>query len=966
LKGAHDIYLRAHTVQIEKQQQKQQSRFESPNKWPDYVLVFDCESHLSADQGLTFGSWRFCELRGVEYVCVDEGFFHDESLSTDEIEELRKFVRARTPETADGGSRRLNLYPRSKFVREVLGMAIQARAMIVGFNLPFDLSRLALDWESSTKGGWSLILSQWRNPGTGQLQANKFFPRIVVNALNSKTSIIYSTRAPLSEPGKRGKRSKLWPVARFLDLRTLLWALYNKSYSLQTACDEFHIPGKLAHKPTGHVDSDEIEYCRQDVRATVGLLNAAKKEFDLHPIDKGPDRMFSPASVAKGYLEKLNIAHPSQKIRDPDYYYGIFMQSYFGGRAECRIRHWEVPVCLVDFMSQYPTVNELLGNWSVLIAESVEFPDATDEVRTLLSKITLDKCFDRTIWPQFKFFVLLYPDNDILPVRTVYRGTTQNIGVNYLTSKEPIWFAGPDVIASILLTGKVPRIAKAIRVQPKGRQSGLGSTSLRGMVTVDANKHSFFKHVIERRAVNAVNPALQYWLKILANSGSYGLFVELNPNRADDAKLRIFSGEESFETESNVVEEQGKWFARHLASLITAGGRLQLAMVEKCVADAGGTYLFCDTDSAAIVSAEERQAIRMPGGKSITALSRNEVNAIIERFEPLNPYDPDLVGGSILKLHKVNFDRNQKIQQLFGIAIAAKRYALYTKTRGGVEIVEPKAHGLGFFYPPSDSPYNWTHDVPLWVFEAWDWLIRGFLWLDRKTLWWFHLPVMMKLTLSSPYHALQHLAKSPLTRPNNFMMIPQLARFGVPRGIDPSAFTLITQFSSERDDWMKSQCINIHDPQSRIYELAHEYDGQRAMAKNFFMLLEGYKNHPEAKSVAHDGSPCKYDTRGLLQRAHVIADWPPIYIGKESDKHWEEGEDLSLLDFKAIEYKRKGNAIATDEQLARVTNVPKREFMRRGISQHTLEKICRREPVRATKLAKCLKVLEEYERAKLN
>jgi hypothetical protein len=34
--------------------------------------------------------------------------------------------------------------------------------------------------------------------------------------------------------------------------------------------------------------------------------------------------------------------------------------------------------------------------------------------------------------------------------------------------------------------------------------------------------------------------------------------------------------------------------------------------------------------------------------------------------------------------------------------------------------------------------------------------------------------------------------------------------------------------------------------------------------------------------------------------------------------------------------------------------------MRRGINQHTLEKICKREPVRAIKLAKCLQVLEEY------
>jgi hypothetical protein len=73
---------------------------------------------------------------------------------------------------------------------------------------------------------------------------------------------------------------------------------------------------------------------------------------------------------------------------------------------------------------------------------------------------------------------------------------------------------------------------------------------------------------------------------------------------------------------------------------------------------------------------------------------------------------------------------------------------------------------------------------------------------------------------------------------------------------------------------------------------------------------------------------------------------------------------LSLLEFKAIQYKPKGNAVADEEQLARIARVPKREFMRRGINQHTLEKICRREPVRAVKLAKCLNALEEYEQGR--
>jgi hypothetical protein len=595
----------------------------------------------------------------------------------------------------------------------------------------------------------------------------------------------------------------------------------------------------------------------------------------------------------------------------------------------------------------------------------VTFPDATKQVRQLLAQISLAPCFDRERWPQFKFFALVRPDNDILPVRTFYNGTTQNVGINYLTSKEPIWFAGPDIIASILLTGKVPHIERAIRVVPHGKQVGLASISLRGMVKVDAKKHSFFKHVIEQRAANESNPQLHYWLKILANSGSYGLFVELNPNETDETELKVYSGEESFETTSNVIEEPGKWFAPHIASLITSGGRLLLAMLERCIADAGGTYLFCDTDSAAIVSSQHGGGVAMPGGaEPIKALSWAVVQRIADRFQSLNPYDRKLVPGSILKVHKLNWDRSKQRRQLFGYGIAAKRYALYTQTPNDIQIVEPKAHGLGYFYPPKDSPEGWDHDTPLWIFEAWDWIMRGVLGLKRTKPIWFELPVMMKLTLSTPHHALQYLAKGPLTRPNNFMMLPQICRFGYPEGVDPNKFTLITAFSSERDQWMQSKCVNIHDYQSPVYQLTEEYDGRRAVVKNFFMLLDSYQNHPEAKSLGPNGAPCEFDTRGLLQRAHIVANWPPIYIGKESDKHWEEGEDLSLLDFKAVEYKRKGNAVASDEQLARIAKVPKREFMRRGINQHTLEKICNEEAVRALKLAEVLKVLQQFEAEK--
>ena len=49
---------------------------------------------------------------------------------------------------------------------------------------------------------------------------------------------------------------------------------------------------------------------------------------------------------------------------------------------------------------------------------------------------------------------------------------------------------------------------------------------------------------------------------------------------------------------------------------------------------------------------------------------------------------------------------------------------------------------------------------------------------------------------------------------------------------------------------------------------------------NFRRLLIEYQEHPEAKSLAPDGTLCKGDTRGLLKRAHIVAG-DLRYVGKE-------------------------------------------------------------------------------------
>jgi hypothetical protein len=73
-----------------------------------------------------------------------------------------------------------------------------------------------------------------------------------------------------------------------------------------------------------------------------------------------------------------------------------------------------------------------------------------------------------------------------------------------------------------------------------------------------------------------------------------------------------------------------------------------------------------------------------------------------------------------------------------------------------------------------------------------------------------------------------------------------------------------------------------------------------------------YQEHPEAKSLAPDGTPCRADTGGLLQRLHVGAG-ELRYVGKETDRKWEEGDDISILEFKTTEYGRSKRVVASEE-----------------------------------------------------
>ena len=123
---------------------------------------------------------------------------------------------------------------------------------------------------------------------------NRNKPRILITPIDSKKAFIR-----LANPWKP-EEWKHEAKGHFLDLRTLAWALFNRSVSLKFLCEMLKTEHqKFDHEPSGKVTPEEIDYARQDGRCTVDALNGLKEEFDKHPIGLKPYNAYSPASVAK-------------------------------------------------------------------------------------------------------------------------------------------------------------------------------------------------------------------------------------------------------------------------------------------------------------------------------------------------------------------------------------------------------------------------------------------------------------------------------------------------------------------------------------------------------------------------------------------------------------------------------------------------------------------------------------------
>jgi hypothetical protein len=69
-------------------------------------------------------------------------------------------------------------------------------------------------------------------------------------------------------------------------------------------------------------------------------------------------------------------------------------------------------------------------------------------------------------------------------------------------------------------------------------------------------------------------------------------------------------------------------------------------------------------------------------------------------------------------------------------------------------------------------------------------------------------------------------------------------------------------------------------------------------------------------------------------------------VGKETDRRWEQGEDLSLVEFKSFEYQQSKQVVAGEDIKEDILKIGIRSLERdTGVSHRTLNKILQGKPV---------------------
>lgn len=289
-------------------------------------------------------------------------------------------------------------------------------------------------------------------------------------------------------------------------------------------------------------------------------------------------------ALASLVLEGLGIVPPMDKFPLSDEEYGRWCEGFHGGLTEVHPDQLGTPVPGgdLDQASGFPRAFCLIEGERILTAECLVHRDVTQAL-VKLCRQAIDNpevLLDRRVWARFGCtLVEVQPDGELWPIEIDAEDRADGrFEVTHVSSPDrSFFFAWPDVLAAAIRSRRVPQILKATRLVPVGRQEGLRS-ELPLLPGHRIDTSNFVTRLVELRREMKAKGDLDdaAHLRVLVNSLVFGNFARFDPElkKVGSAWQRS--------------ERPGPWNFIPIASSVTAGCRLLIALLDRMVSDAGG------------------------------------------------------------------------------------------------------------------------------------------------------------------------------------------------------------------------------------------------------------------------------------------------------------------------------------------------------------------------------------------
>ena len=347
------------------------------------------------------------------------------------------------------------------------------------------------------------------------------------------------------------------------------------------------------------------------------------------------------------------------------------------------------------------------------------------------------------------------------------------------------------------------------------------------------------------------------------------------------------------------------------------------------------------------------------------------MTGILNRFEPLNPYDPELLTGSPWGEKHESLGR-----RVTCYAISAKRYVLYLTdehdrlrllevidqpdddTRAddipdSGELTDWSEHGLGLYLDPTATDPDESHrDLAgrrLWTREAWQWLLDDAHGTIPKTPDWFDRFAVTRFSLSRPRTAAwfdgynTERSRREHIRPGSFGLLahPQPGFEHPTSGALPAA-----PYEPNPDKWPS---LTWYDRSTGkpvrvevLQESTEEFTLDSTPVQTIGQVIRRYRLRPENKSRGPDGHPASRRSAGLLQRRPIESTLDlQALTGKEGNHLLERltGEITDPTDYQT-DYGERGDRLQLTVRAVRALG-PAPVAKRAGLDRRTLQRVVR-------------------------